>query len=90
MSADKFFPQRLNSKPTMNAKSRVAQQYPTLRPGNSNMMTAYWLIGREIVLEIQGGNEQSGNQGGTDMVRRCQPGTERRFLRFCLRGRREF
>ncbi|MEI8174138.1 MAG: GIY-YIG nuclease family protein, partial [Deltaproteobacteria bacterium] len=54
MSADKFFPQRPNSKPTIyayedtnpqyrgllkigyttvDAKSRVAQQYPTLRPG---------------------------------------------------------
>jgi hypothetical protein len=54
MIADKFFPQRPNSKPTiyayedtnpqyrgllkigyttMDAKSRVAQQYPTLRPG---------------------------------------------------------
>jgi hypothetical protein len=60
MSADKFFPQRPNSKPaiyayedtnpqyrgllkigytTVDAKSRVAQQYPTLRPGKRRPKT---------------------------------------------------
>ena len=26
---------------------------------NTNMVTAYWLIGREIVVEIQGGKERA-------------------------------
>jgi hypothetical protein len=60
MSADKFFPQRPDSKPTIYAyedtnpqyrgllkigytavaaQSRVAQQYPTLRPGSSFPVT---------------------------------------------------
>jgi predicted nuclease of restriction endonuclease-like (RecB) superfamily len=31
-----------------------------VRAVNSNMVTAYWLIGREIVLELQGGDERAG------------------------------
>ena len=31
----------------------------SLRAVNNNMVIAYWLIGREIVLEIQGGNERA-------------------------------
>ena len=30
-----------------------------VRSVNSNMVTAYWLIGREIVLELQGGDERA-------------------------------
>ncbi len=30
-----------------------------VRAVNSNMVTAYWLIGREIVLELQGGDERA-------------------------------
>jgi len=30
-----------------------------VRTVNSNMVTAYWLIGREIVLELQGGDERA-------------------------------
>jgi hypothetical protein len=29
-----------------------------VRAVNSSMVTAYWLIGREIVLELQGGDEK--------------------------------
>ena len=35
------------------AKSNVVQSV------NTNMVTAYWLIGREIVLEIQSGKERA-------------------------------
>ena len=31
----------------------------TVRAINNNMVIAYWLIGREIVLEIQGGEERA-------------------------------
>jgi hypothetical protein len=31
-----------------------------VRAVNSSMVTAYWLIGREIVLELQGGDERAG------------------------------
>jgi hypothetical protein len=31
-----------------------------LRSVNSNMVIAYWLIGREIVQEIQGGKNRAG------------------------------
>jgi hypothetical protein len=30
-----------------------------VRAVNSSMVTAYWLIGREIVLELQGGDERA-------------------------------
>jgi len=30
-----------------------------VRSVNNNMVTAYWLIGREIVVEIQGGKERA-------------------------------
>src|SRR6185369_8579598 len=37
-----------------NARARVA------RSVNSEMVLAYWLVGREIVLEVQGGDARAG------------------------------
>jgi hypothetical protein len=41
-----------------------------VRSVNNQMVTAYWLVGREIVLEIQGGeNEQSMAKGLSKIFR---------------------
>lgn len=51
----------LQEQPLLDRVVRILEQARTnvLRAVNSNMVTAYWLIGREIVQELQGGEERA-------------------------------
>ena len=63
-----------------------------VRAVNSNMIVAYWLIGREIVQEIQGGDERAeyGKQVLEDLSRRLNKRYRRGFSVPNLQNFRKF
>jgi hypothetical protein len=60
------------------ARSNVA------RSVNTNMVLAYWLIGREIVLDLQGGDERAeyGKQVLAELSKRLTERFKKRLFRY--------
>jgi hypothetical protein len=59
-----------------------------VRAVNSNMVIAYWLIGREIVQALQGGEERAG-YGAQACLPNCPRALQRRYGRGILRNQPE-